>query len=101
MTLDVSNATTRVNIVDIDWIYPLSWNNKEVTECAFGSVEYIDGNKYKIKGGIIMSKKKLHLFCTQMTKQQIILRPKSRTTEYFFHNQEENLYSDLGTNNFS
>ena len=33
-------------MVDIDWIYPLSWSNKEVTECAFGSVEYIDGNKY-------------------------------------------------------
>ena len=42
----------------------------------------------------IMSKKKLHLFCTQMTKKQIILRPKSRTTEYFFHNQEE-IYTQL------
>ena len=46
MYLDVSEAKTRVDLVDIDWIYPLSWSNKEVTECAFGSVEYIDGNKY-------------------------------------------------------
>ena len=29
-----------------------------------------------------------------MTKQQIILRPKSRTTEYFFHNQEE-IYTQI------
>lgn len=48
MTLDVSEAKTRVDIVDIDWVYPLTWNNKEITECAFGSVEYVDGNKYVI-----------------------------------------------------
>ena len=48
MELDVSNAKTRVSLVDIDWIYPLSWNNKEITECAFGSVEYKNGQKYVI-----------------------------------------------------
>lgn len=46
MYLDVSEAKTRVDIVDVDWIFPLTWNNKEVTECAFGSIEYINGNKY-------------------------------------------------------
>ena len=46
MYLDVSQAKTRVDTVDINWIYPLSWNNKEITECAFGSVEYRDGQKY-------------------------------------------------------
>jgi len=48
MTLDVSNAKTRINIVDIDWIYPLSWDNTGITECAFGSVEYINGQKYVV-----------------------------------------------------
>lgn len=48
MYLDVSNAKTRVDLVDIDWIFPLSWNNKEITECAFGSVEYNKGNKYVV-----------------------------------------------------
>ena len=48
MTLDVSEAKTRTDIVDIDWIFPLTWNNKEITECAFGSVEYIGGVKYII-----------------------------------------------------
>lgn len=48
MSLDVSNAKTRVDLVDIDQIYPLSWNNKEITECAFGSVEYVKGKKYVI-----------------------------------------------------
>ena len=48
MYLDVSNAKTRVDVVDVDWIYPLTWNNKEVTECAFGSVEYIKGKKYVV-----------------------------------------------------
>lgn len=46
MQLDVSNAKTRIDIVDIDWIFPLTWNNKEITECAFGSVEYVKGQKY-------------------------------------------------------
>lgn len=55
MYLDVSNAKTRVDVVDVDWIYPLSWNNKEVTECAFGSVEYIKGKKY-----IVLSVHKLN-----------------------------------------
>ena len=48
MYLDVSNAKTRVDLVDIDWIYPLSWNNKGITECAFGSVEYNKGQKYVV-----------------------------------------------------
>lgn len=45
MILDVSDAKSRVDVVDFEWIYPLTWNNKEITECAFGSVEYIDGQK--------------------------------------------------------
>jgi len=48
MTLDVSEAKTRIDVVDIDWIYPLSWNNKGITECAFGSVEYKKGKKYVV-----------------------------------------------------
>ena len=48
MTLDVSNAKTRVNIVDIDWIFPLSWDNTGITECAFGSVKYIGGQKHVV-----------------------------------------------------
>ena len=48
MYLDVSDAKTRIDLVDIDYIYPLSWNNKEITECAFGSVEYVNGKKYVV-----------------------------------------------------
>lgn len=46
MTLDVSEAKTRIDLVDVDWIFPLSWTNKGITECAFGSVEYIKGKKH-------------------------------------------------------
>lgn len=48
MTLDVSNAKTRIDLVDVDWIFPLSWTNKGINECAFGSVEYIKGKKHII-----------------------------------------------------
>lgn len=48
VVLDVTDAKTRIEAVDIDWIFPLSWNSKTITECAFGSVEYIDGIKHVI-----------------------------------------------------
>lgn len=46
MVLKTDNAKTRIDVVDIDWIFPLSWNNKEIQDCAFGSVEYYNGDKY-------------------------------------------------------
>lgn len=55
MTLDVSNAKTRVNTVNVDWIFPLTWDNTGITECAFGSVKYIGGQKY-----IVLSVHKLN-----------------------------------------
>lgn len=48
LTLDTSEAKLRVDIVDVENIYPISWNTKEVTECAFGSVTYINGEKYVV-----------------------------------------------------
>lgn len=48
MTLEVQDAKTRIDLVDFEWIFPLSWNNKEITECAFGSVEYIKGKKHVV-----------------------------------------------------
>lgn len=48
MVLDVSEAKTRVDLVDFDNIYPLSWDNKGIYECAFGSVMYKNGKKYVI-----------------------------------------------------
>ena len=48
MYLDVSEAKTRIDLVDVDNIYPLSWTNKGITECAFGSVAYSKGEKYII-----------------------------------------------------
>lgn len=48
MYLDVSEAKTRADLVDFDWIYPLTWNNRGISECAFGSVENVKGQKYVI-----------------------------------------------------
>jgi len=48
MQLDVSDAKTRVDLVDFDNIYPLSWDNKGIYDCAFGSVMYKNGKKYVI-----------------------------------------------------
>ena len=48
MTLDTTEAKIRIDVVDVDNIYPLSWNNKEITECAFASVHYFKGDKYVV-----------------------------------------------------
>jgi A118 family predicted phage portal protein len=48
MVIDTSDAKVRIDLVDIDDIYPLSWNNKGVTECAFSSSQYVDGQEYVI-----------------------------------------------------
>ena len=56
MILDVSDAKTRIDIVDVRWIFPLSWNNKEIKECAFGSVEYKNGEVKKFESEIEYTK---------------------------------------------
>lgn len=48
LEIDTTSAKLRLDIVDVSWIYPLSWNNKEITECAFGSEQYKNGVKYVI-----------------------------------------------------
>lgn len=48
LVLDVSEAKTRIDIVDVDDIYPLSWDNTGITECAFKSIRFIEGKKYVI-----------------------------------------------------
>lgn len=35
--IDVSEAATKIRYVDIDGIYPFSWDGKHVTECAFAA----------------------------------------------------------------
>lgn len=68
MVLDVSEAKTRIDLVDVDWIFPLSWSNKGITECAFGSVEYIKGKKHIVLSVHLIDEKsgnyiiKNHLF---------------------------------------
>ena len=48
MTLDTKEAKIRVDVVDVENIYPLSWDNKGVYECAFSSVQYYKGQKYVV-----------------------------------------------------
>ena len=68
MTIDVSNSKRRVDLIDFEWIFPLSWTNKEITECAFGTVEYIKGKKHIILSVHVIDEKsgnyviKNHLF---------------------------------------
>ena len=66
MTLDTTNAKIRVDIVDVDNIYPLSWNNKGITECAFASTHYLKGEKYVVLSVHVLEndkyKIKNHLF---------------------------------------
>lgn len=48
MTLDVSDSKIRIDVVDVEDIYPISWTSKDITECAFGSSVYLQGKKHII-----------------------------------------------------
>ena len=89
MTLDVSDAKTRIDIVDIDWIFPLSWNNKEIKECAFGSVEYIDGKKY-----VVLSVHKLNGQGNYIIYNHLFAETNGNLTEM---TQEEGVASEFDT----
>ena len=89
MTLDVSDAKTRIDIVDIDWIFPLSWNNKEIKECAFGSVEYIDGKKY-----VVLSVHKLNEQVNYIIYNHLFSEINGNLTEM---TQEEGVASEFDT----
>ena len=89
MTLDVSDAKTRVDIVDVDWIFPLSWNNKEIKECAFGSVEYLDGKKY-----IVLSIHKLNDKGNYVIYNHLFSETNGNLTEI---TQEEGVTSEFDT----
>ena len=44
--LDVTNAEVFAEFVEAQKIYPLSWNNGEITECAFVTYKVEQGKKY-------------------------------------------------------
>ena len=46
MIIDTSEAKQRVDLVDFDWVFPLSWDNKGIYECAFGSSIVKKGQTY-------------------------------------------------------
>lgn len=45
-TINVSNAETTVEYVDVEHIYPLSWKGRRIKECAFASSRVERGKKY-------------------------------------------------------
>ena len=76
VVLDVSDAETGVDNVNIDWIFPLTWNNKEITECAFGSVQYIQGKKY-----VVLSVHTLNDKGNYVIKNHLFLQTNGNITE--------------------
>ena len=42
----IEDNETRIDYVKADMIYPLSWYNGEIKECAFGSEQLINGKTY-------------------------------------------------------
>ncbi len=44
----INDKSVRIDIVEADKIFPISWNNKEITECAFLINQTIKGKEYSI-----------------------------------------------------
>ena len=45
-TIDVTNASTKIQFVEAKKIYPLSWEDNEIKECAFVTYKTIKGKNY-------------------------------------------------------
>jgi A118 family predicted phage portal protein len=109
MTLDTSNAKARIDTVDIDWIFPLSWNNKEITECAFGSVEFVNGKKYVVLSVHKKVKDNYHIFnhlfqetngtLTEITSEQTLKDFDTKSDIKWFSVFEPLLTNNLYDNN--
>lgn len=44
INLDVSDTIPQLQYIDIDNIYPISWNNEKITECAFSNIDVVNGS---------------------------------------------------------
>ncbi len=105
MTLDVSDAETRIDVVDIDNIYPLSWDNKGIKECAFGSVRYNNGNKYVILSVHKIGKDKNYHILNHLFKETngSLMEIEDANTEKDFNTQSDKkwfaTFKPLLTNN--
>lgn len=44
--IDVTEAKTKVEYVDFDWVFPISCTGWDITECAFGAKRTIGGKDY-------------------------------------------------------
>jgi A118 family predicted phage portal protein len=44
--IDVTEASTKIRYVDVDGIYPLTWDGRRVTECAFAAKTSLKGKNY-------------------------------------------------------
>ena len=106
LVLDVSEAKTRIDLVDFDNIYPLSWDNKQIYECAFGSTMYKSGKKYVILSVHKLDEKKQYViinhlfrddngFLTEITEETDTKRqfPTKSETKWF------SIFKPLLTNN--
>lgn len=44
--LDFTESEPILEYVDVDWIFPISWSGKKITECAFGAKRTVKGKEY-------------------------------------------------------
>lgn len=46
--VDITESEPVLEYVDVDWIFPISWTSKKITECAFGAKRTVKGKEYVI-----------------------------------------------------
>lgn len=44
--IDITESEPAIEYVDVEWIFPISWTGKKITECAFGAKRTIKGKEY-------------------------------------------------------
>lgn len=46
--LDMTESEPMIEYVDVDWIFPISWTGRKITECAFGAKRTVKGQEYVV-----------------------------------------------------
>lgn len=77
--LDVTNVKPSLTYIDIENIYPISWNNEKITECAFSNISVVNGqtiqnlsvHKKDEKGNYVIHNYMFELDCSYNIISQI------------------------------
>ncbi|MBQ0112218.1 MAG: hypothetical protein KBT03_03720 [Bacteroidales bacterium] len=89
VVLDVDDSKTQIDQVEFDWIFPISWDSTGIRDCAFGSIEYNNGQEY-----LVLSVHKIESDGNYHIHNHLFLKENDKLTEII---ENDNIAEDFNT----